>query len=233
MLKLKDVSVRYGRIQAVRGISIEVQPGEIVAMVGANGAGKSTILRAISGLVPVSSGEIWLDDCRLDRVPAHRRVLLGLAHALEGRQVFSSLSVEDNIRLGAFRRGRDCIATTLETVYEIFPALRDRSRQLAGNLSGGQQQMLAIARALAARPRILLLDEPSMGISPLLCDEIFAVIGRLRSTGVSILLVEQNARRALAVADRAYIPEAGNLAYSGSAASLAQDSRVKKLYLGS
>jgi branched-chain amino acid transport system ATP-binding protein len=207
MLAIDNLTSRYGRIEVLHGVSCEVQQGEIVTLVGSNGAGKSTLLRAISGVQPVASGTIRLDGGAINSLSAHARVARGIAQVPEGRQVFSPLSVEDNLRLGAYRRHDRGIASDLDKVYATFPALADKRGIAAGSLSGGQQQMLAIGRALMTRPKLLLLDEPSMGLAPLLVDQIFAIIADLKKSGLTVLLVEQNAYAALAIADRGYVME--------------------------
>ncbi len=229
MLDVIGLHSRYGRIPALAGIDLKVLPGELVALVGANGAGKTTLLRAISGVQPVSGGAIWFDGQDLGGRSARQRVQLGVVQVPEGRQVFGPLSVQDNLLLGAFARGsRDSLAGVLA----MFPALAQKRRELAGTLSGGQQQMLAIGRALMASPRLLLLDEPSMGLAPRLVAEIFATIATLKALGTTILLVDQNARAALAVADRAYVMETGRLVLSGPAADLLRDPQVQQAYMG-
>ena len=231
MLEVSALSSRYGRIPALDGIDLNVADGELVALVGANGAGKSTLLRAISGLQPCS-GRIVYDGKDIGAVAPERRVALGIVQVPEGRQVFSPLSVEDNLRLGSYRRGAGDRLRTLERVYAMFPALAQRRRQPAGMLSGGQQQMLAIGRALMAEPRLLLLDEPSMGLAPRLAAEIFACVRALRDAQTALLLVEQNARAALAIASRGYVLETGRLVRSGSGAELLADPAVRAAYLG-
>ena len=231
MLDVRNLEARYGRIPALKGIDLKIRAGEMVALVGANGAGKSTLLRALSG-VQRSSGEIFFEGEDLQSLPPHERVALGIVHAPEGRQVFGPLSVEDNLRLGAYRRGRAQSAASLERVYAMFPALAERREQPAGSLSGGQQQMLAIGRALMAQPRLLLLDEPSMGLAPRLVAEIFACVRRLRAADTALLLVEQNARAALAIADRAYVLETGRIVLTGTGAGLLADEAVRAAYLG-
>jgi branched-chain amino acid transport system ATP-binding protein len=232
MLEIADLAMRYGRIEALRGIDLTVAAGELVALVGANGAGKSTLLHVIAGLQPASRGRIEFAGADITKLPAEARVRLGIVQVPEGRQVFSSLSVEDNLRLGAFTRRRAEADAGLEAAYDRFPILRERRRSPAGALSGGQQQMLAIARALMARPRLLLLDEPSMGLSPLLVDEIFEAVLRLRAEGTTVFLVEQNAAAALSVADRGYVLETGRVILAGDGRSLLRDERVKSAYLG-
>ena len=232
MLEVEELRSAYGRIEAVKGASLSVRAGEIVALVGSNGAGKTTLLRAISGVQPVTAGRIAFAGARIETAPPHRRVALGMAHVPEGRQVFAPLTVADNLRLGAFlRRDRD-IARDIERIYAMFPALADKRRDAAGALSGGQQQMLAIGRALMARPKLLLLDEPSMGLAPLLVRQILDAVVALKHEGVTILLVEQNAAAALAIADRGYVIETGRIAHAGTGAALAEDRRVREAYLG-
>jgi branched-chain amino acid transport system ATP-binding protein len=229
MLDIVRLDSRYGRIPALTGVDLQVAAGELVALVGANGAGKTTLLRTISGVQPASGGAIRFDGQDLARLSARRRVQLGIVQVPEGRQVFGPLSVEDNLRLGAFARGsRDM----LEHVLAMFPALEPKRREPAGTLSGGQQQMLAIGRALMARPRLLLLDEPSMGLAPRLVAEIFAQIADLKARGTTILLVDQNARAALAIADRGYVMETGRVVLRGPAAELLRDPQVQQAYLG-
>ncbi len=232
LLEIKGLSSHYGRIQALDGIEIAVDSGELVALVGANGAGKTTLLRTLSGVQPASGGRILFEGRDITRLSPNARVRLGIAQVPEGRQVFGPMSVEDNLRLGAFTRRAAEAEETLAAMYEMFPMLADKRRQAAGTLSGGQQQMLAIARALMARPRLLLLDEPSMGLSPLLIDETFETIVRLRGTGTTILLVEQNAFMALGIADRAYVLEAGRITLSGPGKALMDNEKVKEAYLG-
>ena len=233
MLKVKDLKVKYGMIEAIKGISFEVRDGEIVTMIGANGAGKTTTMHAISGLVKAAEGSILLDETELTKTPANNIVGMGLAHVLEGRRVFAEQTVEENLILGAYlRKDKDKIAADMEDVYQLFPRLKERRTQLAGTLSGGEQQMLAMGRALMAKPSILLLDEPSMGLSPLLVSEIFNIIQEINNKGTTILLVEQNAKRALAIADRAYVLETGKITLEGTGEELANDERVQKAYLG-
>ena len=232
MLEVDGLRSAYGRMEVVKGVTLAVKAGEIVALVGSNGAGKTTLLRALSGVQPVTAGRIRLAGVPIERAPPHRRVALGMAHVPEGRQVFGPLSVEDNLRLGAYRRRDGAIAADRERVYALFPALSEKRREPAGGLSGGQQQMLAIGRALMARPKLLLLDEPSMGLAPLLAQQILDAVVRLKGEGVTILLVEQNAAAALAVADRAYVIETGRIAHEGTGSALAEDPRVREAYLG-
>ncbi len=234
MLEIKDLNVFYGAIHALKGISLTVEEGELVSLIGANGAGKTTTLHAISGLIPSAPGSVVsLDGADLRKTPANKIISMGLAHVPEGRHVFARMTVEENLRMGAYiLRDQKQIASGLELVYTHFPRLKERRRQLAGTLSGGEQQMLATGRALMTEPKILLMDEPSMGLSPLLVKEIFAIIETLHKSGITILLVEQNAKMALAVADRAYVLETGKISMSGSAKELAEDDRVRKAYLG-
>jgi branched-chain amino acid transport system ATP-binding protein len=232
VLSVEQVRSGYGRIEALHGISIEVARGEIVTLLGANGAGKTTLIRAISGVQPISAGQIRFDDRPLEGVSAHRRVALGIAQVPEGRQVFAPLSVEDNLRLGAWPRRNARLDAELASVYELFPVLASRRRISAGMLSGGEQQMLAIGRALMAKPRLLLLDEPSMGLAPILVEQILDVVRGLKEAGLTVLLVEQNARAALAIADRGYVIETGRIATSGSSDELLADARVQAAYLG-
>jgi branched-chain amino acid transport system ATP-binding protein len=231
MLDVRNLEARYGRIPALKGIDLRIGAGEMVALVGANGAGKSTLLRALSG-IQGCSGEIRFQGKDIQATPPHERVALGIVHAPEGRQVFGPLSVEDNLRLGAYRRGRAQSARSLERVYAMFPVLAERREQAAGSLSGGQQQMLAIGRALMGQPRLLLLDEPSMGLAPRLVAEIFACVRALRAADTALLLVEQNARAALAIADRGYVLETGRIVLTGTGAGLLADEAVRAAYLG-
>jgi len=233
MLEVTALEVRYGRIPALKGIDLAVREGELVALVGANGAGKTTLLRTISGVIAASAGSIRFEGDDITRMPPERRVRCGIVQVPEGRQVFGPLAVEDNLRLGAYTRPRSEALQSLESVYAMFPALRQRRHQSAGTLSGGQQQMLAMGRALMGRPRLLLLDEPSMGLAPRLVAEIFAHVAelkRLRTT--TIFLVDQNASAALAIADRAYVLETGRVALSGSGAELLASPQVQSAYLG-
>jgi branched-chain amino acid transport system ATP-binding protein len=233
MLQVSDLRVNYGMIEAIKGISFKVDDGEIVTLIGANGAGKTTTMHAISGLLKPASGSIVMDGKDLTRTAPHRIVAMGLAQVPEGRHVFAQQTVEENLDLGAyFRKDKDGIKEDLEYVYGLFPRLRERHTQLAGTLSGGEQQMLAMGRALMARPRILLMDEPSMGLSPLLVSEIFHIIEEINKKGTTILLVEQNAKRALAIADRAYVLETGRITLQGTGEELSNDERVQKAYLG-
>jgi branched-chain amino acid transport system ATP-binding protein len=232
MLEIRALEARYGRIPALRGIALHVGEGELVALVGANGAGKSTLLRALSGVQRVSAGQVLFCGEDITRTASDRRVRLGIVQVPEGRLVFAPLSVEDNLRLGGYTRTRGESNTALAGVFEMFPVLKSRRRQPAGTLSGGQQQMLSIGRAMMARPRLLLLDEPSMGLAPRLVKEIFATIRALKAAGTTIFLVDQNAHAALAAADRGYVLETGRIVHSGSGAQLLDDEQVKEAYLG-
>ncbi len=233
LLAVKDLRVKYGNVEALHGIGLTVQQGEIVTLLGANGAGKSTTLRAVSGLLRASGGDILLEGKSLAAVPAHARVKLGIAQSPEGRRVFGTLTVKENLLLGAFTR-RDAAETagTLAWMYQLFPVLQQRQDQLAGTLSGGEQQMLAIARALMAKPRVLLLDEPSLGLAPLIVKAIFRILREVNETGVTVVLVEQNARAALKLAHRGYVLEVGRIVLQGSAGELASDPKVQAAYLG-
>ncbi len=231
MLKIENVVSRYGRIEALHGVSLDVADNEIVTLIGNNGAGKTTLMRVISGVGPTARGRIGFDGRNIDGLPAHMRVARGIAQVPEARQVFAPLTVEDNLRLGAYRR-RAKTGDALARVYDLFPVLKERRASAAGNLSGGQQQMLAIGRALMSDPRLLLLDEPSMGLAPVLVDQILDAVVALRKAGVTILLVEQNVSAALAIADRAYVIETGRIVLSGASRDLASDPRVREAYLG-
>ena len=232
MLSVENLRSGYGRIEVLHGVSIEVAAGEIVTLVGGNGAGKTTLIRAISGVQPITAGRILFEGRPIERIPAHARVALGIAQVPEGRQLFSPLSVEDNLRLGAWTRKGTSGDSELASIYELFPMLASRRRATAGMLSGGQQQMLAIGRALMSKPRLLLLDEPSMGLAPMLVEQILDAVQGLKRSGLTVLLVEQNARAALAIADRGYVVETGRISASGSAAELLADDRVQAAYLG-
>ncbi|MBQ7642815.1 MAG: ABC transporter ATP-binding protein [Clostridia bacterium] len=233
LLEIKDLKVSYGLINAVKGVSFEVNEGEIVALIGANGAGKTTIMHAINGLIPVDSGSIQLGGVELTKIAPHKIVSLGLTQVPEGRRVFQELTVKDNLILGAYsRKNKAEIEKSLESVYEKFPRLKERENQVAGTLSGGEQQMLAVGRALMAEPKILLLDEPSMGLSPLFVGIIFDTIKEINKAGTTIFVVEQNAKKALSIADRAYVLETGRIAMSGTGEELINDQRVKSAYLG-
>jgi branched-chain amino acid transport system ATP-binding protein len=234
MLKLEAIKVSYGAIEAVKGVTLEVHAGEVVAIIGANGAGKSTLLKSIAGLEPVVEGRILVNGEDCTHVPAHRRVALGIAMCPEGRGVFADQTVEDNLILGGYlcRHDPAAVARAVESEFTRFPRLKERRGQFAGTLSGGEQQMLAISRALMSEPRLCLLDEPSLGLAPLVIKDIFNVIARLRETGVTVLLVEQMARQALGVADRAYVLETGLITLEGAGRELLNDSKVKAAYLG-
>jgi branched-chain amino acid transport system ATP-binding protein len=234
ILEVKGLRVRYGNVEALHGIDLDVRRGEIVTILGANGAGKSTTLRALSGLLRPSAGEIRFDGAPVHAVPAHELVRRGLAHAPEGRRIFGTLTVQENLDLGAFTRSdRGKIAETLAWIFRLFPVLQERRQQLAGTLSGGEQQMLAIGRALMAEPRVLLLDEPSLGLAPLLVKAIFRTIKEINeTTGVTVVLVEQNARAALRLAHRGYVMEVGNIVLADEASALASNPRVQAAYLG-
>lgn len=233
MLEVKDLSVYYGVIQALKGISFEVEEGDVIALIGANGAGKTTILHTVTGLIAPKSGKIEFEGKDITKMPAHKIVTLGMAHVPEGRRVFADLSVYENLLMGAFtRKDKDEIAKTLEMVYKRFPRLRERKNQVSGTLSGGEQQMLAMGRALMSHPKILLMDEPSMGLSPLFVNEIFDIIKEVSASGTTVLLVEQNAKKALSIADRAYVLETGKIVLDAAADVLMNDPSIKKAYLG-
>lgn len=233
MLEVKDLVVAYGRVQAVKGISFTVEQGQIVSLLGTNGAGKTTTLRTISGLVKPVSGEVWLDGERLDGTPAHAIVARGIAHSPEGRKLFPRMSVEDNLLLGAFtRRDHAGIRDDLDRVYALFPVLGERRQQPSGLFSGGEQQMLAMGRAMMSRPRLLMLDEPSMGLSPIMTQTIMQTIAELRASGTTVLLVEQNAQAALTLADKGYVLEVGRIVFGDTGRALLADDRVRRTYLG-
>lgn len=233
MLTVNDINVFYGAIHAIKGVSLEVNEGEIVTLIGANGAGKSTILRTISGLLKPKTGSIQFEGQEIAGMPAHEIVKTGISQVPEGRRIFAEMSVLENLELGAFtRKDNDGIKADMELVFERFPRLKERIGQLAGTLSGGEQQMLAMGRALMSRPRLLLLDEPSMGLAPLLIKEIFTIIQDINKTGTTVLLVEQNANMALSIAHRAYVLETGRITLSGDAKELAASDEVRKAYLG-
>ncbi len=232
MLKVNDINVYYGSIHAIKDISFEVHPGEIVTLIGANGAGKSTTLQTVSGLLRSKTGSIEFLDQDISNIAPHTIVTKGLAHVPEGRRVFLQMTVEDNLEMGAFTRPNSEIAAGLADVYERFPRLKERRKQIAGTLSGGEQQMLAMGRALMSRPKLLMLDEPSMGLAPILVQQIFDIIKELHEAGTTILLVEQNAQMALSVADRAYVLESGKVVLSGTGAELIESDQIKKAYLG-
>lgn len=233
MLEVKDLYVNYGAVEAIKGISFTVQPGEIVTLIGANGAGKTTTLHTISGLVKAKSGSITYNGTDLQKIDPSKIISLGIAHVPEGRHVFPEMTVEENLQMGAFiSKNKEETAAAMQDVYEKFPRLRERRRQLAGTLSGGEQQMVAVGRALMGKPSIILMDEPSMGLSPLLVKEVFAIIKEIYAAGITVLLNEQNAKMALSIADRAYVLETGTISISGDAQELLKDERVKKAYLG-
>ncbi|MEA4875345.1 ABC transporter ATP-binding protein [Anaerorhabdus sp.] len=233
MLKIENLNVRYGVIEAIKGVSFEINQGEIVALIGANGAGKTTILHTISGLLKPSEGAIYLEDKDITKIPADKIVSMGLAQVPERRRVFAEQTVEENLQLGAFtRKDKAGVQQDLEMIYTRFPRLKERRKQLAGTLSGGEQQMLAMGRALMAKPKILLLDEPSMGLAPLLVREIFSIIQDIKNQGTTVLLVEQNAKMALGIADRAYVLETGEIVLTGTGQELANSEEIKKAYLG-
>lgn len=233
ILKITDLHVNYGMIQAIKGVSFHVDEGEIIALIGANGAGKTTILHTITGLVGAASGNIEYKGSDLTKVPAHKIVSMGMSHVPEGRRIFQELSVYDNLLLGAFtRRQKSEIAESIKRIYKHFPRLEERKNQIAGTLSGGEQQMLAIGRALMAKPNIILMDEPSMGLSPLYVSEIFAIIQEINKDGTTVLLVEQNAKKALSISNRAYVLETGNIVLEGDAKELMQNDQVRRAYLG-
>ena len=232
MLKVNDINVYYGAIHAIKGVSFEVNDGEVVTLIGANGAGKSTILNTVCGLLRSRTGSIEFLGRNLASVPAHKIVELGMAHVPEGRRVFQQMTVEENLEMGAYTQARSAIEPGLERVYGQFPRLKERRRQVAGTLSGGEQQMLAMGRGLMSGPRLLMLDEPSMGLAPILVEQIFDIIRQLHQAGVTILLVEQNAQMALSVADRGYVLETGKIVATGTGADLLRDEAVKKAYLG-
>lgn len=233
MLEIKNLEVYYGVIQAIKGVSFEVNEGEVIALIGANGAGKTTILHTITGLVPSKAGNVIFEGEDITKLPGHKIVTKGIAHVPEGRRVFADLTVYENLRLGAYtRKDKKEIEESLEMIYTRFPRLKERRSQLAGTLSGGEQQMLAMGRALMSKPRIILMDEPSMGLSPIFVNEIFKIIEDVSRAGTTVLLVEQNAKKALSIADRAYVLETGNITLSGNAKELMNDDSVKKAYLG-
>lgn len=233
MLEVKDLQVYYGMIHAIKGVSFHVNEGEIIALIGANGAGKTTILHTITGLLTPKGGQVMFEGKDITKTPAHKIVELGMAHVPEGRRVFAQLSVYQNLKMGAYTRSdKNEIEESLEMVYKRFPRLEERKNQMAGTLSGGEQQMLAMGRALMSKPRIILMDEPSMGLSPILVNEIFDIIQSVSASGTTVLLVEQNAKKALAIADRAYVLETGKISLDGNAKDLLNDDSIKKAYLG-
>ncbi|RHP48361.1 MULTISPECIES: ABC transporter ATP-binding protein [unclassified Clostridium] len=232
ILEVKDLEVYYGVIQAIKGISFEVNQGEIIALIGANGAGKTTTLQTITGLIPSKAGTITYEGQDITKIPGYKLVGMGIAHVPEGRRVFAELSVLQNLKLGAYTRNdKNEMEETLKMIYERFPRLEERKNQMAGTLSGGEQQMLAMGRALMSHPKLIVMDEPSMGLSPLYVNEIFDIIQKINADGVTVLLVEQNAKKALSIANRAYVLETGKIALSGDAKDLMNDDSVKKAYL--
>ena len=231
ILKIDDINVFYGSIHAIKGVSLEVNEGEIVTLIGANGAGKTTTLHTVSGLLRPRTGSISFCGEDITKIPAHRLVERGLAHCPEGRRVFLQMTVQENLDMGAYIR-RDDFSASLEEVFELFPRLKERRKQVAGTLSGGEQQMLAMGRALMSKPKLLMLDEPSMGLAPILVEQIFDIIKNLHAIGTTSLLVEQNAQAALSIADRAYVLETGKITLSGTGAELAKSDEVRKAYLG-
>ena len=233
MLEVNDLKVYYGMIQAIKGVSFHVNEGEVIALIGANGAGKTTILHTVSGLLAPKEGSVVFEGTDITKVPGHKIVSMGMAHVPEGRRVFAQLSVLQNLKMGAYtRKDKEEINQTLQTVFERFPRLEERQNQIAGTLSGGEQQMLAMGRALMSHPKIILMDEPSMGLSPIFVNEIFDIIQEVSKSGTTVLLVEQNAKKALSIADRAYVLETGNIVLEGNAKDLLNDDSIKKAYLG-
>ena len=233
LLKVEDLQVRYGLIQAIRGVSFEVNEGEVVALIGANGAGKTTIMHSICNLIPKAGGTVTFEDKDITNTPAHKLISMGMAQVPEGRRIFQELTVAENLRLGAYtRKDKGEIAASLEEMYERFPILKERSKQIAGTLSGGEQQMLATTRALMSRPKLLLMDEPSMGLSPLFVNIIFDMIKKVNEEGTTVLLVEQNAKKALSIADRGYVLEIGKMVKTGTGKELLEDDSIRKAYLG-
>ena len=233
MLEVKNLKVNYGMIQAIKGVSFHVEEGEVIALIGANGAGKTTILHTITGLIAPKEGSVLFEGTDITKIPAHKIVPMGMAHVPEGRRVFADLTVLQNLKMGAYTcKDKAKAQKTLEMIYKRFPRLEERQNQLAGTLSGGEQQMLAMGRALMSKPRIILMDEPSMGLSPIFVEEIFKIIKEISASGTTVLLVEQNAKKALSIADRAYVLETGNIVLSGDAKELMNDESIKKAYLG-
>ncbi len=233
MLEVKDLKVNYGMIQAIKGLSFHVNEGEVIALIGANGAGKTTILHTITGLLSPKGGSVEFEGVDISKIPAHKIVPMGMAHVPEGRRVFANLSVLQNLKMGAFTRNdKKEMEETLKMIYQRFPRLEERQNQMAGTLSGGEQQMLAMGRALMSHPKIILMDEPSMGLSPIYVNEIFKIIQDVSKSGTTVLLVEQNAKKALSIADRAYVLETGKIIMDGDASTLMNDDSVKKAYLG-
>lgn len=233
MLSVNNLQVHYGMIQAIKDVSFEVNEGEVIALIGANGAGKTTILHTVSGLLQPTKGSVVFEGQDITKIPAHKIVSLGMAHVPEGRRVFAQLTVLENLKLGAYtRKDKNEMEETLQMIYKRFPRLEERKNQIAGTLSGGEQQMLAMGRALMSHPKIILMDEPSMGLSPIFVEEVFKIIRDISAEGVTVLLVEQNAKKALNIADRAYVLETGNIILQGDAKKLMNDESVKKAYLG-
>ena len=233
LLEIKDLEVFYGMIQAIKGVSFQVNEGEVIALIGANGAGKTTILHTVTGLLEAKKGSVFFDGKDITKTPAHKIVSMGMAHVPEGRRVFANLSVYQNLRMGAYtRKDKQEIEETLKKVYKRFPRLEERKNQLAGTLSGGEQQMLAMGRALMSHPRIILMDEPSMGLSPIFVNEIFDIIKEVSASGTTVLLVEQNAKKALSISDRGYVLETGKIVLEGRSEDLLNNDSIKKAYLG-
>lgn len=233
MLEVKDLKVSYGMIQAIKGVSFHVEQGEVIALIGANGAGKTTVLHTVSGLLTPQSGSVTFEGRDIVKIPGHKIVSMGMAHVPEGRRVFAQLTVLQNLKMGAYtRKDKEEINRTLKNVFERFPRLEERQNQYAGTLSGGEQQMLAMGRALMSHPKIILMDEPSMGLSPIFVNEIFDIIKEVSKSGTTVLLVEQNAKKALSIADRAYVLETGKIVLEGKAEDLLKDESIKKAYLG-
>ena len=233
MLEVKDLQVYYGMIEAIKGVSFHVEEGEVIALIGANGAGKTTILHTVSGLLSPKKGSVVFEGTDITKIPGHKIVSMGMAHVPEGRRVFAQLSVLQNLKMGAYtRKDKQEIEESLKMVFKRFPRLEERQNQMAGTLSGGEQQMLAMGRALMSHPKIILMDEPSMGLSPIFVNEIFEIIKEVSKSGTTVLLVEQNAKKALSIADRAYVLETGNIVLEGKASDLLNDDSIKKAYLG-
>lgn len=233
MLEVKGIEVYYGMIQALKGISFEVNEGEVIALIGANGAGKTTTLQTVTGMLTPKKGQILLEGTDITKIPGHKIVSMGMAHVPEGRRVFAQLSVYENLKMGAYtRKDKEEIAESLAKVYKSFPRLEERKNQAAGTLSGGEQQMLAMGRALMSKPRLICMDEPSMGLSPIFVEEIFKIVREISESGTTVLLVEQNAKKALSIADRAYVLETGNIVLEGNAKELMNNDSIKKAYLG-
>lgn len=233
MLEINDLEVHYGMIKAIKGVSFDVNEGEVIALIGANGAGKTTILHTVTGLIDATAGSVMFNGVDITKVPAHKIVSMGMAHVPEGRRVFANLSVLQNLKMGAYtRKNKDEIEKNLDMVFTRFPRLKERQNQLSGTLSGGEQQMLAMGRALMSNPKIILMDEPSMGLSPIFVNEIFDIIQAVKADGTTVLLVEQNAKKALSIADRAYVLETGKIVLSGDAKDLLNNEEIKKAYLG-